>query len=471
MASNNLFQLYNQTIPPNIDTGTRIDNFFEDNDYNKYFSIGKPMSKPIDYSYNKSEDRKEYYPYLEQSFLNDRTMYSNYTASSFIDPSLSSFSADSSLIATPHQTKIVDTARRLIGTKYTYGGTTPTTGFDCSGFVNYVYQQNGIDLGARTVKDLEHIGQEVSLNNVKLGDLICLSSSSSPSGKHIKIVSRIDENGQIWTIEAKGKKYGVVEEPLNTKEGITTIRHINSTPAARKGLKLDPYTLFMKSGGKAKEPITIRWQSSMFDSVEEAINDFYNQSAETKEKPKEKTKQLAPSSNYQSLRQNYIDKLENPNNIGFDPNNDRWTPPPKEMDKNGNLKWDINQIGYGLDINKNSFVVNFLKENGRTDNPWLTMSEMRHLQKQTFDDLDGVISRNIDINNLDDKVKAMMFGLVYHGYGKHIWNPNGHKTRAIREAINNNDAKSLYYAIYNLYKGMDPQRAQRHLEYWKNENW
>lgn len=119
----------------------------------------------------------------------------------------------------------VNIARQFIGTKYSWGGISPSTGFDCSGLIKYVYKQVGIDL-PRTAKEMSRIGTEVrSLDDVQIGDLIC-STSSGPSGNHVQIVSKID-NGQIYTIEAKGKKDGIIESPLNNLSKITTIRRVN----------------------------------------------------------------------------------------------------------------------------------------------------------------------------------------------------------------------------------------------------
>src|SRR3954447_25627134 len=44
------------------------------------------------------------------------------------------------------QAQIVKYARTFIGVRYTYGGTSPRTGFDCSGFTRFVYAHFGIDL-------------------------------------------------------------------------------------------------------------------------------------------------------------------------------------------------------------------------------------------------------------------------------------------------------------------------------------
>lgn len=140
-----------------------------------------------------------------------------------------------------NNSSVVDIARQFVGTKYSWGGSTPKTGFDCSGLIYYAYKQKGIDI-PRTAKEMETAGSEVSsLQDVKVGDIIC-TPGSGQTGKHVKMVSRID-NGQIYTIEAKGKKDGIIETPLTNTSNITTIRRImNSNP--------DNYIIdyFMKKG-------------------------------------------------------------------------------------------------------------------------------------------------------------------------------------------------------------------------------
>ena len=119
---------------------------------------------------------------------------------------------------------VVDVAKSFLGSQYVYGSMNPEVGFDCSGLIKYAYEQNGISL-PRTVSQIQKMGKEIkSLNDIKIGDLIC-TNGSGPSGKHIKMVSKI-KDGQIYTIEAKGKKYGIIEEPLNSDIKINTIRRI-----------------------------------------------------------------------------------------------------------------------------------------------------------------------------------------------------------------------------------------------------
>lgn len=74
---------------------------------------------------------------------------------------------------------------RFIGTPYVWGGATPynystrTGGFDCSGFVQYVYKHFGVDL-PRTTYDQIHSGVEVSRDQLRPGDLILFGAWSNP---------------------------------------------------------------------------------------------------------------------------------------------------------------------------------------------------------------------------------------------------------------------------------------------------
>lgn len=65
---------------------------------------------------------------------------------------------------------ILYSAYRCLGTPYRYGGTTPS-GFDCSGFVQYVFGENGITLG-RSSRDQAREGVPIQLSELKPGDLI-----------------------------------------------------------------------------------------------------------------------------------------------------------------------------------------------------------------------------------------------------------------------------------------------------------
>ena len=118
---------------------------------------------------------------------------------------------------------VVNLARQFVGGKYSWGGSSPSTGFDCSGLIKYVFNQVGINL-PRTAAQQGKIGQEVNLQQAQPGDVIWFGSKHSPSGQHIGLISRID-NGQIYIIDAAGKKLGVVERALPNLQ-IKSVRRI-----------------------------------------------------------------------------------------------------------------------------------------------------------------------------------------------------------------------------------------------------
>lgn len=76
------------------------------------------------------------------------------------------------------ENSIIAYASNFLGTPYLWGGTTPS-GFDCSGFTQYVYKHFGISLG-RTTYDQINDGVQVSRDNLRPGDLVFFGSYSNP---------------------------------------------------------------------------------------------------------------------------------------------------------------------------------------------------------------------------------------------------------------------------------------------------
>ena len=192
------------------------------NKFQNYFSVYESTDPPpiITEEYKKVKD--DYYNYILPLIYSDTQQEEN---TSFSDlyykynpleietepPGISSTINDA---YKSDLQKAVDTARQFVGTKYSWGGLTPSTGFDDSGLIKYAYKQIGIEL-PKTIKQMAKVGVEVpSVKDVQLGDLVY---SDNSSGEHVEMVSKID-NGQIYTVKAKGKKQGIVEQPLDDKK-------------------------------------------------------------------------------------------------------------------------------------------------------------------------------------------------------------------------------------------------------------
>jgi cell wall-associated NlpC family hydrolase len=67
---------------------------------------------------------------------------------------------------------VVVGALNMIGVRYRWGGNTPDSGLDCSGFVRYVFRDTlGMSL-PRSAAEMSRVGEKVSMSNLKPGDLV-----------------------------------------------------------------------------------------------------------------------------------------------------------------------------------------------------------------------------------------------------------------------------------------------------------
>lgn len=82
--------------------------------------------------------------------------------------------------------QVIEKANELLGVPYRYGGTSPK-GFDCSGFLYYVFDQVGVTLTRTTVSQYKE-GTSVERNDLKIGDLVffqTVRSGVSHSGIYV----------------------------------------------------------------------------------------------------------------------------------------------------------------------------------------------------------------------------------------------------------------------------------------------
>lgn len=87
-------------------------------------------------------------------------------------------------------TDLTKTATSLIGVKYVYGGTT-TSGFDCSGYISYVFNEHDISV-ARSSSSMYASGTAVNKADLETGDLVFFNTT----GKGVSHVGVYIGNGE-----------------------------------------------------------------------------------------------------------------------------------------------------------------------------------------------------------------------------------------------------------------------------------
>lgn len=89
------------------------------------------------------------------------------------------------------RSNLISTAKKYLGNRYVYGGTSLTGGIDCSAYVRAIYSMYGYSL-PRTSREQARIGTSISYSNAKPGDLLFYGNSSG-----INHVAMYIGNGQI----------------------------------------------------------------------------------------------------------------------------------------------------------------------------------------------------------------------------------------------------------------------------------
>lgn len=110
---------------------------------------------------------------------------------------------------------VVDFAETLIGVKYKYGSMDKQKGFDCSGFINYVFNHFHIWV-PRVSVDFTNTGVNIPIEFSKPGDIILFTGSDAKSGivGHMGIITE-NENGNVKFIHASESR-GVMISGMNS---------------------------------------------------------------------------------------------------------------------------------------------------------------------------------------------------------------------------------------------------------------
>ncbi len=143
--------------------------------------------------------------------------YTEDYSSLFLEPMLPAKSALADTYpfkSTPEE--VVAFAKTLLGCRYQFCSMTPDGGFDCSGFINYVYNHFKVTVPRSSV-EFTNIGKKIELNQSHPGDIILFTGTNSRR----RVVGHIgmivdNENGKINFIQAtSGAEYCVTISPLN----------------------------------------------------------------------------------------------------------------------------------------------------------------------------------------------------------------------------------------------------------------
>ena len=162
-----------------------------------------------------SSDGSSDYEYDEYGNVidTDNTVDYNSDANSYDSYSDSSSDSSSASSSSGSGSSVVSYATQFVGNPYVWGGTSLTSGADCSGFVQSVYANFGVSL-PRTSYEQQNAGYEVSYADAQPGDLICY-------GGHVAIYMG---NGQI--VHASNARDGIKVSDNAAYRTITSVRRL-----------------------------------------------------------------------------------------------------------------------------------------------------------------------------------------------------------------------------------------------------
>lgn len=113
--------------------------------------------------------------------------------------------------------ELVNFALSLLGVPYKYGSIKKEDGFDCSGFINYVFNHYKISV-PRTTVEFTNAGKEILFSESRPGDIILFTGSNASSGVvgHMGIVTKHDKKDFRFIHSASGNNIGVIVSEMNS---------------------------------------------------------------------------------------------------------------------------------------------------------------------------------------------------------------------------------------------------------------
>lgn len=113
--------------------------------------------------------------------------------------------------------KLISYAKEYLGINYKYASSSPSKGFDCSGFVNYVFKHFDIEV-PRSSSQFKNIGKTVKPEAFQKGDiLVFYGYKDQKSIGHVGIICEADGMNSKFIHASSGKEYAVTISDLNSK--------------------------------------------------------------------------------------------------------------------------------------------------------------------------------------------------------------------------------------------------------------
>ncbi|WP_214225620.1 C40 family peptidase [Pedobacter sp. B4-66] len=112
--------------------------------------------------------------------------------------------------------RLLEFAKSMLGIRYRTASSSPNRGFDCSGFVNYVFSNFGFKV-PRSSREFATSGEAKKLEEAKIGDVILFTGTNSRSRTpgHVGIIYSIDGDEIKFIHSSSGNKRGVTITSLD----------------------------------------------------------------------------------------------------------------------------------------------------------------------------------------------------------------------------------------------------------------
>ncbi len=117
--------------------------------------------------------------------------------------------------------RAIEDGRAFLGTPYVWGGSDPGEGFDCSGFVQYIFREEGVRL-PRTSRQMARVGEDLParVDALRPGDLMFFSSDGD-GVDHVALYA-----GDGWLLHSSSSGKGVRYDPLSGPRGRWFLDHL-----------------------------------------------------------------------------------------------------------------------------------------------------------------------------------------------------------------------------------------------------